>query len=131
MKRTAIRESMTPLPHTIGRDQPLAAAHRLMNEHRIRHLPVLAEGKLVGIVSDRDLRFIESLKDVDPERVTVDEAMSQEPFTVAPETPLGDVVATMASERYGAALVVEHGRVVGIFTAIDALRILADVFARG
>ena len=130
MKRTAIRDSMTPLPHTVGRDQTLASAHHIMNEHRIRHLPVLAGGHLVGIVSDRDLKFIEALKDVDPERVTIEEAMSQEPYTVPPETPLGDVVRTMATERYGAALVVEHGKVVGIFTAIDALRLLADVFEK-
>ncbi len=127
MKRTAIRESMTPLPHTIGRDQPLIAAHRMMREFHIRHLPVLAGGALVGIVSDRDLKFIEALKDVDPETVTIEEAMSQAPYTVAPETPLGDVVKAMARERYGAALVVEHGHVVGIFTAIDALKVLADV----
>jgi acetoin utilization protein AcuB len=121
---------MTLLPHTVGRDQTLAAAHHMMNEHRIRHLPVLAGGKLVGIVSDRDLKFIEALKDVDPERVTIEEAMSQEPYTVPPETPLGDVVRTMATERYGAALVVDHGKVVGIFTAIDAMRLLADVFEK-
>jgi acetoin utilization protein AcuB len=130
MKRAAIREFMTPLPHTIGRDQPMSAAHRLMNEHRIRHLPVLAGGELVGIVSDRDLKFVEALKDVDPERVTIEEAMSQAPYTVAPETPLGEVVSKMADERYGAALVVERGSVVGIFTAIDALRTLSDMLSR-
>ncbi len=130
MKRTAIRNSMTLLPHTVGRDQTLASAHHMMSEHRIRHLPVLAGGQLVGIVSDRDLKFIEALKDVDPERVTIEEAMSQEPYTVPPETPLGDVVRTMATERYGAALVVDHGKVVGIFTAIDAMRLLADVFEK-
>lgn len=130
MKRAAIREFMTPLPHTIGRDQPLSAAHRLMNEHHIRHLPVLSAGQLVGIVSDRDLKFVEALKDVDPERVTIEEAMSQAPYTVAPSAPLGEVVAQMASERYGAALVLEHGHVVGIFTAIDALRTLADLLGK-
>jgi acetoin utilization protein AcuB len=56
--------------------------------------------------------------------------MSQEPYTVPPEAPLGDVVRTMATERYGAALVVDHGKVVGIFTAIDAMRLLADVFEK-
>jgi acetoin utilization protein AcuB len=127
MKRTAIREFMTPLPHTIGRDQPLSAAHHMMAEHHIRHLPVLSGGQLVGIVSDRDLKFVEALKDVDPERVTIEEAMSQAPYAVTPDTPLGAVVAAMATDRFGATVVMEHGRVVGIFTAVDGLRTLAKL----
>lgn len=130
MKHTSIRAHMTPTPHTIGRDQTLAFAHALMRTHQIRHLPVLTGGKLVGIVSDRDLRFIESLKDVDPQRVLVEEAMTQEPYTVASTAPLGEVVRTMAENRYGAALVVDEGHVIGIFTAVDALRVLADVLQK-
>ena len=46
---------MTETPHSIGKDQPLAVAHRLMKEHDLRHLPVLEQGKLVGLVSERDV----------------------------------------------------------------------------
>jgi acetoin utilization protein AcuB len=46
---------MTSHPHTIGVDQPLSLAHKIMTEFRIRHLPVLDGGKLVGVISDRDL----------------------------------------------------------------------------
>ena len=53
----------------------MAAAHRLMRRHKIRHLPILQEGKLVGVLSQRDLYFLETLKDVNPEEVNVSEAM--------------------------------------------------------
>lgn len=118
---------MSPTPHTIGSEQTLATAHALMRQHGVRHLPVLHGGKLLGIVSQRDLFFVESLKDVDPERVTVEEAMTQEPYVVDAETPLPEVVRTMAQSRYGAALVTEKSKVVGIFTAVDALHLLATL----
>src|SRR5690606_1318822 len=81
-----IERYMTQSPHTIGRDQTLAAAHRVMREHGIRHLPVLEGGKLVGIVSQRDLHLLETLDDVDPEQVEVSEAMTQDVYAVGPRT---------------------------------------------
>ena len=126
-KSSTVRGAMSPTPHTIGSEQTLATAHALMRQHGVRHLPVLHGGKLLGIVSQRDLFFVESLKDVDPERVTVEEAMTQEPFVVDAETPLPEVVRTMAQSRYGAALVTEKSKVVGIFPAVDALHLLATL----
>src|SRR5437879_4833811 len=55
MTTTTIRDYMTPAPHTIGVEQPLAVAAALMQAHHIRHLPVLHGGKLVGILSERDV----------------------------------------------------------------------------
>jgi acetoin utilization protein AcuB len=118
---------MTRSPLTIGFDQPLAAASRLMHEHRIRHLPVLKGGQLVGMVTQRDLRLIESLRDVDPETVTVEEAMTPEPYAIAPDTPLERVAAEMADHKYGATIVVDGGEVVGVFTTVDALRALREL----
>lgn len=116
---------MTRSPHTIGHDQTMAAAHRVMRGHGIRHLPVLSAGKLVGIVSQRDLHLIETLGDVDPEEVQVSEAMSQETYTVGPRASLRKVAAEMAEHKYGCAMVVEKDDVVGVFTTVDALRALA------
>jgi acetoin utilization protein AcuB len=124
MKRLPIRGYMTLAPYTIGVDQPLSAASRTMREHQIRHLPVLAAGKLVGMVTQRDLRLIESLRDVDPDRVTVEEAMTPEPYCIAPDASLEGVVKEMAEHKYGSAIIVEHEKVVGVFTTIDALRAL-------
>lgn len=122
-----IRTHMTAAPYSIGVDQPLDVAHDLMRAHRIRHLPVLRGGKLVGLLSQRDLYLIETLRDVDPRSVTVEEAMTQDAYAVAPSTPLAKVAKEMAEQRYGCAVVVEAAQVVGIFTAVDALRALAGL----
>lgn len=122
-----IARYMSTTPHTIGREQTLAVAHKLMREHRIRHLPVLEGGKLVGMLSERDLALIETLRDVDPTNVSVEDAMSQAPYTVTPDISLDEVVSTMAEHRYGSAIVVDNGTVVGVFTTIDALTALADL----
>jgi acetoin utilization protein AcuB len=120
---------MTRSVHTIGTQSPLSEAHRLMNEHAIRHLPVLEGGRLVGVVSMRDLHLVETLKDVDPREVTVEEAMSQDAYTVAPGTPLAEVARTMAQHKYGSAVIVRDGHVEGIFTTVDALRALDAVLS--
>lgn len=122
-----IESYMTTAPHTIGADQPMARAHELMREHRLRHLPVLAASRLVGIVTDRDLHMVETLDDVDPRSVRVEEAMSQDVYAVAPDAPLDEVVHDMAAHKYGSAVVVERDHVVGIFTTVDACRALADL----
>ncbi len=123
----AVRKYMTTTPHTIGAEQAMSQAHKMMRSSRIRHLPVLHAGKLVGIVSDGDLHLIETLKDVDPEQVTVEDAMTQAPYTVGPDTPLDDVVKTMAEHKYGSAVVVDNDKVVGIFTTVDACRAFAEL----
>jgi acetoin utilization protein AcuB len=122
-----IDKYMTPGPHSVGQEQPLTQAHRLMREHRIRHLPVLHGGKLVGVLSDRDLHLIETLRDVDPEKVTVEEAMSEVVYTVAPKAPLDEVVREMARQKLGCAVVEDNGKVVGVFTTVDAMRAFADL----
>jgi acetoin utilization protein AcuB len=123
----AVQKYMSHAPHTIGKEQTLAFAHKLMREHRIRHLPVLEGGRLVGLISQRDLALVESLKDVDPEAVTVEDAMSQQVYHVAPEAPLDEVAAEMAEHKYGSAVVMNNNKVVGMFTAVDAMAALADL----
>src|SRR4051812_20075152 len=88
MSTPTIGQFMSRAPHTIGHDQTLATAHQMMNEHSIRHLPVLESGKLVGVVSQRDLHFVETLQSVDAEEVKVSEAMSPAVFTTGPRTSL-------------------------------------------
>jgi acetoin utilization protein AcuB len=124
MTTPTLREYMTPTPHVIGDEQTLATAHTIMRTHRIRHLPVLHAGKLVGIVSERDLLFVESLPGVDLKRVLVEEAMTERPVALSPATSLEWVVAEMAQLKLGSVVVVENDRVVGVFTCVDALRAL-------
>ena len=115
---------MTRSVHTIGRDQSFARAHELMNEHRIRHLPVLDGGKLVGILSQRDLYFVETFGTDKPSTIRVDEAMSQDVFAVSVDSRLTDVAATMLRKKLGCAVVTKDGKVVGVFSTIDALKAL-------
>ncbi len=124
-----IKKYMTTDVQTIGDEQPMSIAHRLMREQRIRHLPVLHQGKLVGVVTDRDLRMVETLRDVDPTRVSVSEAMTSDVYTVSPDASLDEVVSAMAKAKYGSAVVVDHGHVVGIFTTVDACNAFADLLS--
>ncbi|MDF3071284.1 MAG: hypothetical protein K0R38_6885 [Polyangiaceae bacterium] len=125
-----IRKYMTSTVHTIGDEQPMSVAHRLMREQHIRHLPVLHQGKLVGVVSDRDLHMIEALDEVDPRKISVSEAMTTDTYVVDPDAKVDEVVKMMATHKYGSAVITERGHVVGIFTAVDACRALADLLAR-
>jgi len=125
-----ISRYMTLQPWTIRSDAKVSQARQLMREHQIRHLPVLEAGKLVGIVSERDLRLIETLLGDDP-AVKVEEAMSQDVYTVAPNDPVDVIVETMSARKYGSAVVLDRrGGVEGIFTTVDALQVLADVLRR-
>jgi acetoin utilization protein AcuB len=117
---------MTVMPHSVGREQPLDVAHRIMRANRIRHLPVLDAGKLVGIVSQRDLYFIETFQGIDVNTDKVEDAMTQDVYTVPQDTRLSQVVAEMLDQKYGCAIVVEEGKVVGLFTTTDALLALAE-----
>lgn len=124
-----IAKYMTTLPHTIGSDQSLAKADKMMAEYRVRHLPVLQGGELVGILSDRDVKLVESFRDVDPEQVTVEDAYTPDPFITKPEASLADVCAQMALHKYGCALVVDNHKLVGIFTWVDALNAFNELLS--
>jgi acetoin utilization protein AcuB len=118
---------MTTSPHSIGKEQTLDRAHEVMRTHRIRHLPVLEGGKLVGMVTERDLHLVETLRDVDPSKVTVEDAMATHVYAVEPDAALDVVAETLAEHKYGSAVVIQNGKVVGIFTTNDACRALAEL----
>lgn len=122
-----ISKYMTTTPHTAECGDTLAAAAKAMREHGIRHLPVVEGDKLLGIITERDIRFVESFQDVDPEELTLEEAMTEEPYAVAPDTPLDEVATTMAERKLGSALIVQNEKLVGVFTTVDACRALAEL----
>ncbi|MCX4246599.1 CBS domain-containing protein [Paraliomyxa miuraensis] len=126
-----ISEIMSDATHSIGDEQPMSEAAYRMHKHGIRHLPVLRGGRLVGIVSDRDLAMVESLPGIDPNEVSVGEAMTSEPYAVPPGASLPAVLREMAEHKYGTAVVVEDDRVVGIVTTTDALRLCVDLLVGG
>jgi acetoin utilization protein AcuB len=122
-----IQKYMTTSPHTIGSDQTIAKAASVMSEYHIRHLPVLRGGRLLGVISDRDVKLVESFRDVDPNKTTVDEAMTEQPYAVEPDAPLDEVVRTMAEKKLGSAVVMQNHKVVGIFTTVDVCRALSEL----
>lgn len=122
-----VSKYMTTNPHTVRPSLTLAEAMQLMREHQIRHLPVLDGGQLVGMLSERDIRIIESFKGVDPTKTLVEDAMEQQVYAVRPGAPLDEVVSEMASKKYGSAVVMQNLNVVGIFTVVDALNAISEL----
>lgn len=118
-----IDKVMTAMPHTIGKDIPIKKALEMMREYQIRHLPVYDGGKLVGVVTDRDIKLASSFKHSG--ELLAEDVMTPDPYTVKPDTPLGTVVAEMAEHKYGCAIVVQdNAKVVGIFTTVDGFVVL-------
>jgi acetoin utilization protein AcuB len=122
-----VAKYMTTQVHTVGAEQTLAHAHGLLLDLGVRHLPVLRGGTLVGMLTERDLALVETFKDVDPKLVLVEDAMSTEVYGVSPAAMLDEVVSEMAERKYGSAVVVDHSKVVGIFTTVDVCRALAEL----
>jgi acetoin utilization protein AcuB len=124
MKREAVVEDwMTPLPYTLAPTDSVEHATALLRQHGVRHLPVVSDGAVVGMLSERDL-FVAS-RFANTHGMKVEVIMELEPYVVARSTPLHEVAQTMEAKRYGAAIVVDEGRLVGVFTAVDGLRALA------
>lgn len=130
-----VKAVMTPFPHHVDSGQPIARALEMMQEHGIRHLPVVENEKLTSVVTDRDLqRATESAVSTEA-RILVRDVRCQEAYIVELSEPLDIVVLHMALHRIDSALVVRNERLVGIFTMTDACRflggLLRSLFPRG
>ena len=119
-----VADLMTAMPITVRVDQSIERAHELMERHRIRHLPVVEVGQLVGVLSDRELDVALEAPGIDPNEVPVAGVMETDVLTVSPDDPVDEVALKMVERRVGSAVVVRRGDLVGIFTTIDALRAL-------
>jgi acetoin utilization protein AcuB len=118
-----IKAVMTPFPYWIDKGEPIAAARKMMAGHSIRHLPVMEAGRLVGVITDRDINLIldPGLGDP-PEGKTVGDICVSRVYVVDLMEPLDRVLLHMAKHHIGSALVMKDGRLVGIFTVTDACR---------
>jgi acetoin utilization protein AcuB len=121
-----VQKYMTTTPHSIGVDQSLSAAQKMMREYTIRHLPVMEGGKLRGIITDRDLKLAMGINGVDPEKTLIEEIATEDPYITTPEASLDEVVSILAERKIGSALVVDNHKLVGIFTATDALQAFVE-----
>lgn len=124
-----VERAMTSAPVTIGVDATLADARAIMSRYVIRHLPVLEGGRPVAMVSDRDLRVAEAVfREVSRARALHSvRLLGTEPVRrVAHDASLDEVLQEMFRDRLEAVLVVDGERLVGILSASDACRLLAE-----
>jgi acetoin utilization protein AcuB len=126
-----IRNFMTASAHAIGCDQSLKFAHDRMQQFGIHQLPVLEGGVLVGVLSERDIALIRAVSPGQLETIMVEEAMAAEPYAVSAGDDIAHVVAHMVEHKYGSAVVMDHNKVLGLFTSMDALRLLAETLQQG
>jgi len=121
---------MTKSVLTIKPHDTLKQARELMMKHRVNQLPVIVDDKVVGIVTDRDIRdaYPSSLrlmrgKDVDDfaDSYTVEEVMTYNVIIMSPDAPLREAAQRLRKQRFGAVPIVEHGKLVGIITRSDLL----------
>ncbi len=110
---------------TVGPGESARRAYEIMRDRRIRHLPVVDDGRLIGILSDRDLRPV--LLSPGLTGATVAELMSEEPATIAPGAPVEDAASLLVVRKIGCLPVVEGARLVGIVTETDLLAVLVEL----
>ena len=125
-----VRDLMTPAPLAISPETSVQEAYRLMQDQRMSHLPVCEDGRLVGLLSERDLRLVlpspaTSLAAHEVhyvlERLTVAEIMTRLPVTIGPDQALTEAASRMLSHQVQALPVTENRRLVGILTRMHLL----------
>lgn len=127
MPAKTMREFVGKEVRVIQSSQSIHDAQGMMSQFAIRHLPVVEKGLLCGILSDRDVKLACGIYGPEAATKRVSDICSVGPYAVGPDASLKEVAARMAQSRYGCALIVEGGKVIGIFTTVDACRLLADL----
>jgi CBS domain-containing protein len=116
---------MSPRFITIDPDASLAEARVLLDQHRIRHLPVVEDGNPVGIITDRDIRSAAPASSLG--QVKVGEIMTRNLITVTPGTQVQEAAKLMVTHRIGGLPVQREGKLVGIITETDLLNALVEI----
>jgi acetoin utilization protein AcuB len=109
---------------TISPDLSIDDAKERMAENGIRHIPVLENNRLIGILSARDLLVFDSIPTNQNTVWPVSAAMTTRPITCPSDTPLAEALELMSNESIGAVPVMDGDEIKGIFTSVDAINIL-------
>ena len=126
-----VNDLMTQVPNTVTPETPLRNVIGLMKTGGYRQIPVLNKGKLVGMITDRDIRLVMNSPMVLHERaqdedilneVIVESCMTPNPITVTPDTPAYRAAEILSMYKFGALPVVDEDTLVGIITVTDYLR---------
>lgn len=139
MKQELVKSWMTKDVITIGVDTTLPEAHKLMTEHSIRRLPVIENGRLVGIVTRGDVREAEpsdatslSIWEINYllAKLRVEKIMTRQPVTISPEATIGEAAKLMLEKKISGLPVVDNqNQVIGIITESDIFRMVVQAWA--
>jgi acetoin utilization protein AcuB len=129
-----VRDYMSSTVSTLSPDDRLLDADLLVRRASVRHMPVLKDGKLVGLLTERDIRrYAPSILHSTPEeynaifeQTRVEKVMTHQVKTISPDAPLAEAASTLYQERLGCMPVVEDGKLVGIITRTDIMRFAND-----
>jgi CBS domain-containing protein len=135
MGERRVSDWMVRNPVSVGPRATVAEAEAVLDAHRIRHLPVMDGDRLVGLITDRDIRLASMPRprkepnqpDALLRLVKVEQVMTRNPTTASPDMPIAEAARLMLECRYGGLPVVQEGRLVGIITQGDLLKALIDL----
>lgn len=135
-----VRDYMSKSPITINKKTPVFEALEIMKKHKIRQLPVISEGRLAGLVTEKELLTVSpspatSLSIYEMNyllaKMTVSEAMVKSPLTVTPSTTIEEAALLMREHKIGSVPVLEGEKLVGVITVTDIFDALAKFFGYG
>ena len=136
MAANKVRDIMATNVITLRRNDSLDIANDIMTQDRIRHFPVVEEGQLVGVVSQRDLfhaslgsvmKYGEKAQRAYLGTIRAKEVMSHPPTTISPDAPIKEAARLMVEKKIGCLPVVEGELLVGLVTETDVLRDVAEM----
>ena len=130
-----VKDYMTPNPETLSPEDRLLDAELLVRRAGVRHMPVVSEDRMVGLLTERDIRrYAPSILHSTPEQYNeifentlVGKVMTKEVTTIGPEAPLTEAGAQLYAQHRGCLPVMDGARVIGIITRRDLLRFANDV----
>ena len=126
-EKLTVQHFMSTHVETIAGEKTLKEAAALMQAKKIRHLPVTMNERVVGIISDRDIKAALSMAGVDPAKTLVHYFCKDDVYTVIPDMRLDHVAEALAQNHYGSAIVMKNSKLVGILTLVDICKALSYV----
>jgi len=127
-KMPLLKIAMTPFPYSVELDASFEEASELMGHHSVRHLPVTQGHTVVGVITDRDMTSAMNVCSSSGNTVSlsVRDLYMADPYIVSVDEPLDSVLLNMADRHIGSAIVTKAGKLVGMFTSVDACRCFGE-----
>jgi acetoin utilization protein AcuB len=122
-----VKEYMTPAPICIDSQASMEDAIKLMEDQNIRHLPVLKNGLIFGLVSERDLKNVFIFSASHCKEIRIEDICEWQPYSANSDESIDVVADQMAKNKLGSVLIVDRGELMGIFTFVDACHALIDI----